>query len=93
MNADPGRSLVISQQGLSVTSWWVCPQQGSVTALFARLKPSPPRARSVQIRRGPSRLLGCVFGSGSYSLMDKTLTSRTPFQIQPACLWQAEDLG
>lgn len=53
MNADPGRSLVISQQGLSVTSWWVCPQQSSVTALFARLKPSPPSAHSMQIRRGP----------------------------------------
>lgn len=53
MNANPGRSLVISQQGLSVTSWWVCPQQGRVTALFARLKPSPPSAHSMQIRRGP----------------------------------------
>lgn len=70
-----------------------CYQMGSVIALLALLKPTPAAPTAYKSGRALNCLWGCILRLGSYSLMDKTLTSETLFQIQPAFPWQAVELG
>lgn len=51
----------------------------------------------VQTEQKPGKalnhLLGCALSLGSYSLVDKALTSESPNQIQLTFPWQALELG